>query len=267
MKKTCKKHPRTIYHVFTLSRITNNNPRNFALATPNISSSMERGAALSRAKRGRDETRGGGPIVRGVEALLRCDNWGSRLWTCNQCSAWKEREAYDTPLCKRARRLRRRRRRRGVESFERRRKRRGEGGEEVERGGFVWLWKLEREGALLLLLLEEYEGSWHIELAPRILISRVGGGERKGREGGREVDRLATNLPMFEGEKKGGKKERQRERKREREIWVSQPPPTPCFASTRKRYRRALPMKVMVNNTGTECYWLWLCVRSFFFFL
>lgn len=224
---------------------------------------MERGAALSRAKRGRDETRGGGPIVRGVEALLRCDNWGSRLWTCNQCSAWKEREAYDTPLCKRARRLRRRRRR-GVESFERRRKRRGEGGEEVERGGFVWLWKLEREGALLLLL-EEYEGSWHIELAPRILISRVGGGERKGREGGREVDRLATNLPMFEGEKKGGKKERQRER--EREIWVSQPPPTPCFASTRKRYRRALPMKVMVNNAGTECYWLWLCVRSFFFFV
>lgn len=42
-----------------------------------------------------------------------------------------------------------------------------------------------------------------------------GGGERKGREGGREVDRLATNLPMFEGEKKGGKKERQRERERE----------------------------------------------------
>lgn len=28
------------------------------------------------------------------------------------------------------------------------------------------------------------------------------------------MDRLATNLPMFEGEKKGGKKERQRERER-----------------------------------------------------
>lgn len=34
---------------------------------------------------GRDES-GSKAIVRGVEACLRCDNWGSRPWTCNQCS-------------------------------------------------------------------------------------------------------------------------------------------------------------------------------------
>lgn len=65
------------------------------------------------------------------------------------------------------------------------------------------------------------------------------------------MDRLATNLPMFEGRrerKKGEKGKGTREREGE---GVSQPP-TPCFASTRKRYRRALPMKVMVNNAATE---------------
>lgn len=38
------------------------------------------------------------------------------------------------------------------------------------------------------------------------------------------MDRLATNLPMFEGEKKGGKKERQRERERDLSFAASSYP-------------------------------------------
>lgn len=51
----------------------------------------------------------------------------------------------------------------------------------------------------------------------RILISRTEEGKGRREEGGREVDRLATNLPMFEGRrerKKGGKGKGTRERER-----------------------------------------------------
>lgn len=155
---------------------------------------------------------------------------------------------------------RRRRRRRGIESFLSK-----EGGrdEHVVRegegrgGGKGWLClavKARVRGRGSSPSFEEYGSKEAGSISSsRILISRTEGG---GKGGGREVDRLATNLPMFEGRrerKKGEKGKGTRERGVEREIEGVSLPPTPCFASTRKRYRRALPMKVMVNN-ATECY-------------
>lgn len=156
---------------------------------------------------------------------------------------------------------RRRRRRRGIESFLSK-----EGGRDehvVREGGGEGRWKGvalsgcessgSREGFFSFLRGIRLEGSWqHIELPYPYFTN-----EGEGKGGGREVDRLATNLPMFEGRrerKKGEKGKGTRERGVEREIEGVSQPPTPCFASTRKRYRRALPMKVMVNNAATECY-------------
>ena len=49
--------------------------------------SLGRKAGKSRESGGGGKERGTSSIVRSVEERLRCDNWGSRLWTCNQCSS------------------------------------------------------------------------------------------------------------------------------------------------------------------------------------
>lgn len=156
--------------------------------------------------------------------------------------------AYDTPLCKLA----------------------GEGGggyrvvrkkeEEMVREGRRWKGVAlsgcessgSREGFSSFLRGIRLEGSWqHIELPYPYFTNR--GGEREkggGRKGGGSASHKSADVRGKEGKKKRGKRKRN-EREKEREFRSS---PTPCFASTRKRYRRALPMKVMVNNAATECY-------------
>lgn len=155
---------------------------------------------------------------------------------------------------------RRRRRRRGIESFLSK-----EGGRDehvVREGGGEGRWKGvalsgcessgSREGFFSFLRGIRLEGSWqHIEL-PYPYFTNRGGREGRG-EGGGSASHKSADVRGEEGKKKRGKRERN-ERGVEREIEGVSQPPTPCFASTRKRYRRALPMKVMVNNAATECY-------------